>query len=69
MTRQLEGEGITWPDLNQTEAVRNEASWDWMMRGDLKETEELITAAQDQVLRTNVMKAKIEKQHAAISFM
>ena len=34
-----------------------------MMRGDLKkEIEGLITAAQDQALRTNVIKTKIEKQ-------
>ena len=33
------------------------------MRGDLKrETEGLTIAAQDQALRTNVIKAKIEKQ-------
>ena len=33
------------------------------MRGDLKkEIEGLITAAQDQALRTNVIKTKIEKQ-------
>ena len=32
------------------------------MRGDLKETEGLITAAQDQALRTNVIKTKLEKQ-------
>ena len=33
------------------------------MRGDLKkEIEGLVTAAQDQSLRTNVIKAKIEKQ-------
>ena len=55
--------------LRQTEDVKDEASRDWMMREDLKkDTEGLITAAQDQALRTNVIKAKIEKT-AAISFM
>ena len=50
--------------LHQTADIRNEASWDWMMRGNLKkEAEGLITAAQDQALRiTNVIKAKIEKE-------
>ena len=37
-------------------------TWEWLRRGELKkETEGLITAAQDQSLRTNVMKARIEK--------
>ena len=49
--------------MSLTEDVKDEASWDWMMRGDLmKETEGLTTAAQDQALRTNVIKAKIKKQ-------
>ena len=47
----------------QTEDVRNKTSWNWMQKGDLKkETEMLITAAQDQALRTNAVKAHIEKQ-------
>ena len=37
-------------------------TWKWMRRGTLKrETESLIVAAQDQALRTNYRKAKIEK--------
>ena len=45
------------------EVYRGEASWAWLNKGDLKkEPEGLITAAQDQALRTNAMKAKIEKQ-------
>ena len=37
-------------------------TWEWLRRGELKkETESLITAAQDQSLPTNVMKARIEK--------
>ena len=39
-------------------------TWEWLRRGELKkETEGLITAAQDQSLRTNVMKARIEKSY------
>ena len=49
--------------LRQTHDVRGEASWDWLNKGDLKkETEGLITAAQDQALRTNAIKARVEKQ-------
>ena len=36
--------------LRQTEDLRDGASWDWMKKGDLKETKGLITAAQDQAL-------------------
>ena len=43
--------------------LEGEASWDWLNKGDLKkETEGLITTAQDQALRTNAIKARIEKQ-------
>ena len=38
-------------------------SWTWLRVGDLKkETESLITAAQDQALRAHVIKANIEYQ-------
>lgn len=38
-----------------------------MQKGDLKkETEELITASQDQALRTNAVKANIEKQDISL---
>ena len=48
--------------IRQTD-VRGEASWDWLNKGDQKkETGGLITAAQDQALRTNAIKARIEKQ-------
>ena len=52
--------------LRQTEDIRDKASWDWLRKGDLKkETEGLITAAQDQSLRTNAIKAKIDKQNVS----
>ena len=48
--------------LRCTEEVASSKTWEWLRRGELKkETEGLITAAQDQSLRTNVMKARIEK--------
>ena len=52
--------------LRCTEEVASSKSWEWLRRGELKkETEGLITAAQDQSLRTNVMKARIEKSHVS----
>ena len=49
--------------LRQTEEIRDDVTWDWLRNGDLKkETEGMITAAQDQALRTNAIKAKVEKQ-------
>ena len=48
--------------LRQTEGFRAQETWQWLKRGTLKrETEALIVAAQDQALRTNYRKAKIEK--------
>ena len=50
--------------LRQIEEIRNDATWDWLRKGDLKkETEGMITAAQDQALRANAIKAKVEQQN------
>lgn len=50
--------------IRDTEAVSNkEATMQWIKRGVLKkETEGFIIAAQDQALRTNAIKVKIDKQ-------
>ena len=41
-------------------------SWNWIRTGELKrETEGLIFASQDQALRTNAVKARIENQNAS----
>ena len=41
-------------------------SWNWIRTGELKkETEGLIVAAQDQALRTNTIKARIENQNVS----
>ena len=48
--------------LRQTKEVRSDQCWAWFQNGDLKrETESLIVAAQNQSIRTNLVKAKIYK--------
>ena len=48
--------------LRQNKEVRSEQSWVWFQNGDLKrETESLIVAAQNQSIRTNFVKAKIDR--------
>ena len=50
--------------LPQTEEIRDDDTWDWLRKGELKkETEGMITVAQDLALRTNAIKAKVEKQN------
>ena len=47
--------------LRQTK-VRSGQCWIWLRNGDLKrETESLIVAARNQSIRTNLVKAKIDK--------
>ena len=46
-----------------TEEIRDHESWNWLKRGTLKkETEGTLMAAQDQALRTNAIKSRIDKQ-------
>ena len=48
--------------LRQTKDVRCDKCWAWFQNGDLKrETESLIVAVQHQNIRTNLVKAKIDK--------
>ena len=48
--------------LRQTKEVRSDQCWAWLQNGDLKrETESLIDAAQNQSIRTNLAKGKINK--------
>ena len=48
--------------LRQTNEVRSEQSWLWLQNGDLKrETESLIVPAKIQSIRTNLVKAQIDK--------
>ena len=48
--------------LRQTKKVRSRECWAWLQNGDLKrETESLTVAAQNQSIRTNLVKARIGK--------
>ena len=48
--------------LRQTKEVRSDQCWAWLQNRDLKrETESLIVAAQIESIRTNLVKAKIDK--------
>ena len=48
--------------LRQTKKVRRDQCWAWFQNGDLKrKTESLIVAAQNQSIKTNLVKARIDK--------
>ena len=48
--------------LRQTKEVRSEEKWVWFQNGDWKRgTKSLIVAVQNQIIRTNLVKAKIDK--------
>ena len=48
--------------MRETKEVRSDQCWAWLQNGDLKrETESLRVAAQNQSIRTNLVKAKIDK--------
>ena len=53
--------------MSQTKKVRSDECWAWLQNGDLKrETESLIVAAQNQSIRTNLLKAKIDKSQGVL---
>ena len=48
--------------MRQTKEIRSDQCWAWLQNGDLKrEIESLIVAAQIQSIRTNLVKARIDK--------
>ena len=48
--------------FRQIKKVRHDQYWAWLQNGNFKrETESLIVAAQNQSIRTNLVKAKIDK--------
>ena len=51
--------------FNQIEEVAGEEKWLWLRDGSIKrETESLIMAAQEQAIRTNTIKVKIDNTQA-----
>ena len=59
------GKQLHGPFKRETED-QSGVSWNWIRTGELKkETEGLIFAAQDQALRTNAIKARIENQNVS----
>ena len=58
------GESSTWSVFQAEKEVRSDQCWPWLRNGDLKrETESPIVAAQNQNIRANLVKAKIDKSH------
>ena len=56
---------LHWQFFNQIEDVAGEEKWLWLRDRSIKrETESLIMAAQEQIIRTNAIKAKIDKTQA-----
>ena len=48
--------------MRQTKEVRSDQCWAWLQNGDLKRKREcLIAAAQNESIRTNLVKGKIDK--------
>ena len=48
--------------MRQTKELRSDQCWAWLQNGDLeRETESIIVAAQNQRIRTNQVKVKIDK--------
>ena len=53
--------------MRQTKKVRSDECWAWLQNGDLKrQTEGLIVAVQNQSIRTNLLKAKIDKSQGVL---
>ena len=48
--------------MRETKEIRSDQCWAWLLNGDLKrDTESLIVEAQNQIIRANLVKAKIDK--------
>ena len=48
--------------MKEMDGIASEKSWTWFEKGHLKKSiEGLIVAAQSQLIRTNAIKAKIDK--------
>ena len=54
--------GIVCIFQRQTSEISHEKTWIWLKKGNLKkETESLLKAAQNNAIRTNYVKVKIDK--------
>ena len=61
-----EGKVLNGQYLRQTKEVRSDQCWVWLQNGDLnRKTESLIVAAQNQSIRTKLVKAKIDEIQGA----
>ena len=57
-----EGKVLHGQYLRETKEVKSDQCWAWLQNGNLKrETESPIVAAQNQSIRTNLIKARIDK--------
>ena len=63
-TEDWSGKQLHGQFMRETEDLSG-VSWNWIRTGELKETERLIFAVQDQALRTNAVKARIENQNVS----
>ena len=54
--------------FNQIEEVAGEEKWQWLRDGSIKiETESLIMAGQEQAIRTNAIKSKIDRLKSKVN--
>ena len=58
----LEG-GKTKREILKIDQVQSQETWNWIKTGSFKkETEGMLMTAQDQALKTNIIKSKVHKQ-------
>ena len=61
-TEEVRGKGLHGQFFRQTDDVASDKTWLWLLQGHMKkETEGLLMAAENQSLRTNAVKAKIDR--------
>ena len=54
--------------FNQIEEIAGEEKWQWLRDGSIKiETESLIMAGQEQAIRTNAIKSKIDRLKSKVN--
>lgn len=67
---ELEEKALHGQFFRQTREIYDPDSWGWLWDGELKkETEGLIMAAQTRSLRTNVLKANIDRKILSVECM